>query len=198
MPRKSRADRAPHGRRVPPWSAALVPPARPRPSLAPDPRSLSHRGLGVHAAADPGLAGGGVLPPVPGAVSRHRRARRGTRRHGAGELGRTGLLPPRGQPAPAGAGRWSASTAGVIPADPVALAQLPGHGPLYRGRGGLFRLRAGGGGGGHQRGEGDPPGFPSRLRPTRRSGSGGRRSRSFRGKARAPGRSIRQSWSWAR
>ena len=39
--------------------AALVPPPRARPALAPHPRSLSGAGLRVHAAADPGVPGRG-------------------------------------------------------------------------------------------------------------------------------------------
>ena len=51
--------RPPRGR-VPPPAAPLVPPARPRPALAPHPRSVPRPGLRVHAAADPGRAGRGA------------------------------------------------------------------------------------------------------------------------------------------
>ena len=92
-------------RGVPPAAAPLVPPPRPRPALATHPRSLVHPGVRIHAAADPGGAGRGVLAAVPRAVPDacgpwpRREPRRGAR-----ELGGAGLLPPGGKPAPAGQG----------------------------------------------------------------------------------------------
>ena len=128
MARKSRAERARQAAAFRRRPAALVPPPRPRPSLAPHPRSLSHRGVGIHAPADPGVAGGGVLPPLPGAVSHHSRARGRAGGGGAGELGRAGLLPPGGQPAPAGAGGGGPSTPACCRPIPAALERLPGVG----------------------------------------------------------------------
>ncbi len=118
--------------------------------MAAHPGSVPDAGLGVHAAADPGLAGGAVLPALPVTVSDHRTTRRRDARRGAGELGGTGLLPARGQSAPAGAagrdrtGRSAAGSAG-------GTAAAPRRGPLHRRRGGQLCLRAAGADGGHQR-----------------------------------------------
>src|SRR5687767_13966880 len=92
----------PRLRPLSPGARPLVPQTRARSPLAPDPRSLPGAGLRVHAPADPGVAGAGVLRSVSRALSDHPFAGRGADGSGAGELGWARVLPPRHQPAPAG------------------------------------------------------------------------------------------------
>ncbi len=67
---------------------------------------VSRHRLGVHAPADAGLEGAGLLPALPRAVPyrwTHWPPRAGG--DGPGKLGGTGVLPPRREPPPARAGR---------------------------------------------------------------------------------------------
>ena len=47
----------------------MVPKTRPRPAMAADPRPVSDPGFGIHASADPGQPGRGILRPLSGAIS---------------------------------------------------------------------------------------------------------------------------------
>lgn len=154
------------GGALPAAAAPLVPPARPRPRLAAHPRPLPDRGGGVHAAADPGGAGGGILPALPRALPVARGAGPRLAGRGARELGWSGILPAGGEPAPARA-RGPGSPRGPHPRGPRRAPPPPRCRTLYRGGGGELRLRAADPRGGHQRGPGDPPGLPPAGRDPR-------------------------------
>jgi hypothetical protein len=134
--------------------------------MAPHQRSVSDLGIRVHAAADPGLQGGAVLPPLPGAVSHNRGACPCSIIGGAGELARLGLLSASGEPAPAGAGS-SAESGWRDPGRSGGPTVVAGCRPLHGGCGREFCLRARHTGGGHQREPGPatslPPAFAGAI-----------------------------------
>ena len=188
-------------RRLPPPTAPLVPPSRPRSPLAPHPRPVPRPGLRVHAAADPGRAGRGVLSPLS------RRAIRPSSPWPAPSPQWSGRAGPDwattgGPPICIGWRRRScATTRASIPADPAVLVQLPGIGRYTAGAVASFAY------------ERATPAIdtnvarvirrafhPRLRRPRRRAHSlgDGRRDRSPAGAARRPGPSIRRSWSSAR
>src|SRR5947207_15431531 len=65
----------------------VVRPRRARPAVAPHPRSVPRARLGVHAAADAGEQGAGVLSALSRAVPRSRVTRAGETAYGAGGVG---------------------------------------------------------------------------------------------------------------
>src|SRR5216117_2864904 len=75
----------------------LVGPRRARSAVAQDARSVPRARLRVHAAADAGEPGGGVLSEIPGAVSRSRDAGERAAPGGPRSLGRLGLLRARAE-----------------------------------------------------------------------------------------------------
>src|SRR5258706_15645202 len=85
---------------LPAQAARLVSSLRARSAVAPHPRSVSHPRVGGDAAADAGGTGDRVLPALPGRVPHGAAAGRSTASPSARGLGRIGVLPPRGQPAP--------------------------------------------------------------------------------------------------
>jgi hypothetical protein len=134
-------------------AAQVVPPARPGSPLAPNPRSIPHRGVRIHAAADPGFPSPRVLPAVSPALSQHRVPGLGSADSGEGKLGRPGILPESRQPPPPGsagsrAPGWQYSFGSGGAPTPAR------RGPVYRRRHRELCLRAVDPGGGYQRGEG--------------------------------------------
>src|SRR5712664_1066776 len=77
-----------------------APQRAPRPSLAGQPRSLSHLAFGGDAPADAGRRGHPVLRAVPAAVSHHEVTRGGGGGRGLALMERAGLLRARTQSAP--------------------------------------------------------------------------------------------------
>ena len=118
---------------------------------------------------------------------------------GAGELGRAGVLPARGQPSPAGPGGGARPRRGHSRPIPVELRRLPGVGRYTAGAVASFAY------------ERSAPAVDTNVArvirrafhpraPAKALGNRlwARRSRSCRAGARAPGRSIRESWSSGR
>src|SRR2546428_8415062 len=83
-------------------AVSLVQAQRTRPSVARDAQSLCHPRFGVHAAADAGEPGFGILPSVSEAISHDRLARALATQSGQGGLGWPGLLRACSQSAQAG------------------------------------------------------------------------------------------------
>src|SRR6266436_10021315 len=82
-------------------AVSLVQAQRTRPSVAPDAQSLCHPRVGVHAAADAGEPGFGILPSVSEAISHDRLARALATQSGQGGMGWPGLLRSSSKPPPA-------------------------------------------------------------------------------------------------
>src|SRR6266550_3167897 len=85
-------------------AVSLVQAQRTRPSMAQDAQSLCRPRVGVHAAADAGQPGFGILPAVSEAISHVRLARALATQSSDGSMGWPGLLRARAEPAHAGAG----------------------------------------------------------------------------------------------
>ena len=159
-------------------------------------------GLGVHAAADPGVAGSrsttrrflARFPTV------HAPGRRAARR-GAGGLGGTGLLPPRRTTCTPWHGGRRRARDGVIPDDPRPAPPAARRRTVHRRRRRLLRLRAA-----RSRrwtptspASSAAPSIPAHAgRRGERHASGRRREVLVPRRGRARGRSIRRSWSWER
>src|ERR1700759_2677268 len=75
------------------WLVGLVYGAQARPAVARNPRSVSHLGIGDHAAADARGGGAGALSAVSGSLSHSEDARGRERGGGAGAVERAGVLP---------------------------------------------------------------------------------------------------------
>src|ERR1043166_7835132 len=79
-------------------AVSLVQAKRTRTSVAPDAQSLCHPRLGVHAPADPGQPGAGLLPAISAAIPESRRTGAFSTQGRHGSVGRVGLLRPSAQP----------------------------------------------------------------------------------------------------
>src|SRR6266513_172066 len=88
---------------------SLVQAQRPRPSMAPDAESLRHPRVGVHAAADAGKPGFGILPSVSEAISHVRLARALATQSWDGSMGWPGLLRACSQSGQAGTGGYTSA-----------------------------------------------------------------------------------------
>jgi hypothetical protein len=161
-------------------------------------------GVGVHAAADAGVAGAPGLRGLARALAHARCAGSRAERRGGARVGTAGLPAPRAAPACVRRGdHRGARRRG--PGHPGPTARAPGRRGLHRRCGGLLRLRAGARGAGHERPPGAGPrrvghgvpaalGHPCRARSRRNPragdaprglggrGDGTRRSRVHRGK----------------
>ena len=201
MPRKSRAAARAVTAAFRRAAAALVPPPRPRPALAPHPRSLSHRGVGVHAAADPGRRGWRRTTTAFSSAYPTIQALAAPRRRRCGRAGRDWATTAERPTCTGWRKRWWSEHAGVIPARSGRAGPAARGGAIHRRGGGLLRLRA-------ARAAVDTNvarvlrrAFHPRAGRARRASARSGRPRSRlvpRGGTRRPGRSIRRSWSWER
>ena len=174
--------------------------SRPGPALAPHPRPLSGDRLGVHAAADPGLAGRELLRTVPRALSRLSRPSRARHPPPFGRAGRDWATIGARPTCTGWRRRSCASRAASCPAIRPSCEMLPGVGRYTAGAVASFAC------------ERPTPAvdtnvarvirraFHPRLPPERgRAPSLGDRQRaSCPRRGGRPGFSIRRSWSWAR
>src|SRR6267154_2592061 len=90
-------------------AVSLVQAQRARPSVAPDAQSLRHPRVGVHAAADAGKPGFGILPSLSEAISHVRLARALATQSSDGSMGWPGLLRACSQSAQAGTGGYTSA-----------------------------------------------------------------------------------------
>ncbi len=121
-------------------AVSLVQAQRTRPSMASNAQSLCHPRFRVHAPADPGQPGLGLLSAIPEAISHHRSPGPLQTEGSDGSLGRSGLLRSSSKPPPARArgytsARRHAARRSGVPQNTARCREV------HSGRGGVLCVR---------------------------------------------------------